>query len=296
MKKVLKLSLIGSTNAGKSTLLNALVENDVSIVAPKVQTTRTSIKGIFTHKSSQVIVLDTPGIFIPRNNLDKTMLKSIMQAIKSTDTVALLIDAINPHDDTVLEIIGKLKRMRVPYFTIVNKIDAVTHVKLSRVEQYVKETIKCSDPVLVSAKTGAGLESLKEKLHSMSSVSDWIFPEDVISDVPVSFIANEVTRKCLTLFLNHELPYEICVISDKTEYKSDNSIVLHQTIYVLRESQKKIILGERGAKIKFLSQRSRKELESILQVKVHLFLFVKVKKDWKDEPEKYISYLQPAGV
>jgi GTP-binding protein Era len=278
--------LIGAPNAGKSTLINLLVGQKVSIVSPKAQTTRNTIKGIFIEGDTQIVFLDTPGIFIPRKNLilERIIVKSAWQAIKEADEICFLIDAGGGFSTNIEKIIIDLKNHKINPTIIINKIDTVKKHKL--LEIIAKLSAHGFEKIfMISALNGDGIEDLKKYLLSIVRPGPWAFDGENISDAPMKFMASEITREKLFLKLFQDLPYSLCVKSDSWENLKNGDVKIHQTIYVLKESQKMIVIGNKGSMIKEIGELARKDIAEVLGCKVHLFLFVKVKEDWMNEAE-----------
>lgn len=282
------IALIGAPNAGKSTLTNALLGQKLSIVSPKVQTTRNSIKAIVIEGEVQLILLDTPGIFIPREDkiLERIIVKSAWQALRDADHVCLVIDAASGLNRENLRIISDLKKENLIPTIVLNKIDLVKKSSLLEVIAKLAE-FGFNEIFMISAEKKDGVEDLKKILCQKCQNSGWIYGEDQITDAPMRFIASEITREKLFLSLNQELPYSLTVKTDSYEVLDNGQIKIHQTILVLKESQKNIIIGKKGAMIKKIGSESRYDLAEIAQTKIHLFLFVKVKKDWMNDIESY---------
>jgi GTP-binding protein Era len=281
------VALIGAPNAGKSTLLNQLVGTKVSIVTHKVQTTRALVRGIATHGASQIVFIDTPGIFKPRRRLDTAMVTTAWGGAKDADIVLLQIDAergIKGDADAILDRLGDVRQRKV---LVLNKVDRVRPETLLSLAATANERVDFERTFMVSALTGSGCKDLLDYLAGALPVGPWYYPEDMISDLPMRQLAAEITREKLYLRLHQELPYSSHVETEKWEEKKDGSVRIEQVIYVERESQKKIILGEKGRTIRAIGEASRKEIGDILEQKVHLFLFVKVRENWGDDPERY---------
>jgi GTP-binding protein Era len=282
------VALIGAPNAGKSTLLNAVVGSKVSIVTHKVQTTRALVRGIVIHKRSQIIFVDTPGIFTPRRRLDRAMVTTAWGSAADADVIALLVDAkrgLTEEDRAILERLAGFpaERERV---LILNKIDLVKRDTLLALTKEANEAVRFSRTFMVSARTGDGLADLLDDLAAGMPKSPFLYPEDQMTDLPLRFLAAEITREKLTLRLHDELPYRSTVETEKwTETKK--GIRIDQTIYVERDTQRKIVLGKGGATIKAISMAAREEISKLLEKPVHLFLFVKVRENWSDDPERY---------
>ncbi|OJU50322.1 MAG: GTPase Era [Mesorhizobium sp. 61-13] len=281
------VALIGAPNAGKSTLVNQLVGTKVSIVTHKVQTTRALVRGIATHGTTQIVFVDTPGIFKPRRRLDTAMVTTAWGGAKDADVVLVLIDAergIKGDADAILE---RLKDVRQPMVLILNKVDRVKPEALLALAKVANERVPFQGTFMVSALTGSGCKDLLDYLAEKLPAGPWYYPEDQISDLPMRQLAAEITREKLYLRLHQELPYSSHVETEKWEEKKDGSVRIEQVIYVERDSQKKIVLGHKGETIRAIGEASRKEIGEILEQKVHLFLFVKVRENWGNDPERY---------
>ena len=280
------VALIGAPNAGKSTLVNQLVGAKVSIVTHKVQTTRAIVRGIATHNNAQIVFVDTPGIFKPKRRLDTAMVTTAWGGAKDADIVLLLIDAergIKGDADAILE---RLKDVRQPMVLILNKVDRVPPESLLELAKAANERVGFQRTFMISALTGSGCKDLLDYLAEALPAGPWYYPEDQISDLPMRQLAAEITREKLYLRLHQELPYSSHIETEKWEEKKDGSVRIEQVIYVERDSQKKIVLGHKGETIRSIGQASRAEIAGILEQKVHLFLFVKVR-EWGSDPERY---------
>jgi GTP-binding protein Era len=281
------VALIGAPNAGKSTLINALVGSKVAIVTPKVQTTRTLLRGIAMEGPAQLIFIDTPGIFAPRRRLDRAMVTTAWTGAHDADVVAVLIDAKKGLDDEAEAILKKLDEVRKPKVLILNKVDLVEKAKLLALAQAANERGKFDATFMVSALSGSGVADVRKWLAEHVPAGPWHYPEDEVSDAPLRQLAAEITREKLYLKLHQELPYQSTVETETWTERKDGSVRIEQTIYVERESQKKIVLGKSGQSIKAIGEASRRELAEIIEKPVHLFLFVKVREGWGDDPERY---------
>ena len=281
------VALIGATNAGKSTLLNRLVGAKVSIVSHNVQTTRAIVRGIAIHDNAQIVFMDTPGIFKPRRRLDRAMVTSAWGGAKDADLIMLLIDSERGLRGDAEAILEGLKEVKQPKILVLNKIDRVKHEDLLKLAATANEAIAFEQTFMVSATTGSGCEDLMNFLAQRLPEGPWYYPEDQISDLPMRQLAAEITREKLFLRLHQELPYASHVETEKWEERKDGSVRIEQVIYVERESQKKIALGKGGDAIKSISTAARKELAEILEQPVHLFLFVKVRENWGDDPARF---------
>jgi GTP-binding protein Era len=281
------IALIGAPNAGKSTLTNALVGSKVAIVTPKVQTTRTLLRGIAMEGPAQLIFIDTPGIFAPRRRLDRAMVTTAWTGAHDADVVAVLIDAKAGLNDEAEAILKKLDEVRKQKVLILNKVDLVEKAKLLALAQAANERGKFDATFMVSALSGSGVADVRKWLAEHVPAGPWHYPEDEVSDAPLRQLAAEITREKLYLKLHQELPYQSTVETETWTERKDGSVRIEQTIYVERESQKKIVLGKSGQSIKAIGEASRRELAEIIEKPVHLFLFVKVREGWGDDPERY---------
>ena len=281
------IALIGAPNAGKSTLINALVGSKVAIVTPKVQTTRTLLRGIAMEGNAQLVFLDTPGIFAPRRRLDRAMVTTAWTGAHDADIVAVLIDAKSGLNDDAEALLKKLEEVRQPKVLILNKVDLVAKEKLLALAQGANTAAKFEATFMISATKGDGVADVRQWLATHVPSGPWHYPEDEVSDAPVRQLASEITREKLYLKLHQELPYQSTVETETWTERKDGSVRIEQTIYVERDSQKKIVLGKGGQSIKAIGEAARRELAEILEKKVHLFLFVKVREGWGDDPERY---------
>jgi len=281
------VALIGAPNSGKSTLTNALVGVKVSIVTHKAQTTRGPVRGIALVGDSQVILVDTPGIFQPKRKLDRAMAQAAWDRAGDADIVALVIDAARGLDEKLAPIVEHLPEIKRPTLAILNKIDLVKKPDLLRLTGELS-AMKAFDQVfMISALTGDGVADLKAYLAEAVPPGPWLFPEDQLSDASLRQAAAEITREKLFLRLHEELPYALTVETTDWKELKDGSVRIEQTIYVERESQRRIVLGAKGAMIKEIGQTARTEIAEIAGVPVHLFLFVKVRERWGEDPERF---------
>jgi GTP-binding protein Era len=281
------VALIGAPNSGKSTLINALVGAKVSIVTHKAQTTRGPVRGIAPIGDSQVILVDTPGIFQPKRRLDRAMAQAAWERASDADIVAVVIDAERGLDQALEPLLSHLPEVRKPRIAILNKIDLVDKPKLLHVAADL--SVQCSfDRVfMISALTGDGIADLKAYLAEAVPPGPWLFPADQLTDQSLRQAAAEITREKLFLRLHEELPYTLTVETADWKELADGSIRIEQTIYVERESQRKIVLGAKGRTIKEIGSAARAEIGAMAGVPVHLFLFVKVRERWAEDPERY---------
>jgi GTPase len=280
------IAVIGAPNAGKSTLVNALVGAKVSIVSHKVQTTRMPIRGIAIEGKSQLVFIDTPGIFKPRRRLDRAMVHAAWGGAGDADLVVVLIDAAKGVSDEVDAILGKLKDVRSKPLLALNKIDRVKKEQLLEQAADLNARIPFAATFMISALNGSGIDDLKRYLAAHVPLGPWHYPADEISDAPLRLMASEITREKIYERLHQELPYQATVETTDWKEKKDG-VRIEQTIFVARDSQRSIVLGKGGSMIKQLSTQARKELSQILEKPVHLFLFVKVREGWEDDPERY---------
>jgi GTP-binding protein Era len=281
------VALIGAPNAGKSTLLNALVGSKVSIVSHKLQTTRALIRGIAIESQTQLIFVDTPGIFLPRRRLDRAMVTAAWAGAHEADLVGVLIDARNGVEDEAENILRKLGDVKTPRVLILNKIDLVSKEKLLTLANDANAAVSFEATFMVSALTGDGVKDLKAWLSQHLPGGPWLYPADQISEAPMRQLAAEITREKLFERLHQELPYHSTVETEVWKELRRGDIRIEQTIYVERESQRKIVLGKGGQTIKAIGEAARKDIAEIADAKVHLFLFVKVRENWGDDPERY---------
>ncbi|AWM86949.1 GTPase Era [Microvirga sp. 17 mud 1-3] len=281
------VALIGAPNAGKSTLLNALVGSKVSIVSRKVQTTRALVRGIAVEGSAQIVFVDTPGIFKPKRRLDRAMVTSAWGGAGDADVVALLLDARKGVDEEADAILARLPELKQPKVLILNKIDVLERSKLLALAASLNERVNFAHTFMVSALTGDGIDRLRSELAKMMPEGPWLYPEDQISDAPLRMLAAEITREKIYERLHEELPYQSTVETDQWQQRPDGSVRIEQTVFVERDSQRKIVLGKGGQTIKAIGQAARKEIAEIAEAPVHLFLFVKVRENWGDDPERY---------
>ncbi len=296
------VAVIGAPNAGKSTLVNALVGAKVSIVTHKVQTTRARIRGVALFGDTQAVLVDTPGIFKPRRRLDEAMVDAAWGGAADADLILLLVDselyyeakhgkepsskALVSAEDTD-RIIANLKKTQRKVILALNKIDNLPRESLLALTSTLTEHDVFSDVFMISALKGDGLNDLKDYLAAQLPQGPWLYPEDQIADLPMRMLAAEITREKLTLRLHQELPYASTVETELWEEKKDGSVRIEQVIYVERDSQKAIVLGKGGRTIKDIGQQARKEMEENFGRKVHLFLFAKVRERWSQDPERY---------
>ena len=281
------VAVVGAPNAGKSTLVNALVGQKVAIVSPKAQTTRTRLMGIAIEGEAQVLLLDTPGIFEPRRRLDRAMVTAAWAGAQDADLVMLVVDAKSGFSSRIEQMLNTLKGRSEPKWLVLNKVDVTPKEQLLALTAQLGERLTFEETYMVSAATGDGVADLKAALAARMPEGPWHFPADQVSDVTTRLLAAEITREQIYRQLHEELPYATTVETEKWEERRDGSAAIHQQILVERDSQKAIVLGKGGAQIKKLGAAARTELEEQLGRRVHLFLHVKVKPDWAEDRAVY---------
>lgn len=281
------VAVLGAPNAGKSTLVNLLVGAKISIVSPKVQTTRSRVRGIVMAGTSQIILVDVPGIFKPKRRLDRAMVATAWTESNDADVRLLLIDAQKGIDDNTTMIIDNLQKNNQKTVLVLNKIDLLEKEKLLPLIQQLKDIPIFTQTFLISAKTGENVKELLDYLAAHMPVGPYMFPEDNLSDLPNRLFAAEVTREKLYMHLQQELPYSLTVETTNWTQTAKGDIKIDQTIYVKREGQKAIIIGKNGSMLKKIGAAARYELTQLLGQKVHLFLFVKVRENWVNDPARY---------
>ena len=281
------VALIGAPNVGKSTLDNALVGSKVTIVSRKVQTTRALIRGIVIENNAQIILVDTPGIFSPKRRLDRAMVSTAWSGAHDADLVCVLLDAKAGIDEEADAILKKAASVDHEKILVLNKIDLVPREKLLALAKAANDRLAFAHTFMIAALSGDGVDDLRRALAEMVPAGPFHYPEDQMSDAPMRHLAAEITREKIYRKLHQELPYQSTVETDSWTERKDNSIRIEQTIFVERESQRKIVLGKGGATIKAIGAESRKEIAEITGVPVHLFLFVKVRENWGDDPDRY---------
>lgn len=281
------VAVVGAPNAGKSTLVNAIVGQKVAIVSPKAQTTRTRLMGVAIAGEAQILLLDTPGIFAPRRRLDRAMVAAAWAGAQDADLIALVVDAKTGFSARIEDMLDTLKHRSEPKWLILNKVDITPKEDLLTLTSRLGERLQFEEIYMVSAATGDGIPDLKSALAARMPEGPWHFPEDQVSDATDRMLAAEVTREQLYLQLHAELPYASAVETEKYEERKDGSVAIHQQILVGRPTQKAIVLGKGGTRIKQIGAAAREELAGLLGRKVHLFLHVKVKPDWEDDRGLY---------
>lgn len=284
------VALIGAPNAGKSTITNNFVGSKVSIVSPKAQTTRTTIKGIGIYDNTQIIFLDTPGIFAPKRRLDRAMVAQAWNGFGDADINVLVVDAKRGMNEETSAIIDELIKRNAHAVLAFNKIDLMSEDELSEIKEEFENVFAFDAVFMFSAQSGDHITEFYQYLADNLPESPWYYPEEQMSDMPLRLLAAEVVREKLFLNLRQELPYALTVEPELWEHKEDGSIRAEMTIYVAREGQKSIVLGHNGAMIKKIGQSAREELEELLEERIHLFLYVKVRENWEDDPTHYTDW------
>jgi GTPase len=281
------VALIGAPNAGKSTLVNTLVGAKVSIVSRKVQTTRTQVRGIAMIGRTQIVFVDTPGIFTPKRRLDRAMVDSAWGGASDADVICLLVDANKWDDPETTAILARLAQVKQPMVLIINKVDTIPKEQLIEITAALNTRIAFEATFMIAALTGYGVSDLSAFLATRMPLGPWLYPEEDVSVAPLRFLAAEITREKIYERLHEELPYTSTVETESWETLKDGSVKINQTIFVAREGQRKIVLGEKGSTIKSIGSAARKDIMEATETKVHLFLFVKVRADWENDPERY---------
>ncbi len=282
------IAVIGAPNAGKSTLVNVLVGAKVAIVSHKVQTTRSPVRGIATDGDSQLVFIDTPGLFEPKRRIERAMVDAAWGGAHAADIIVLVIDAAKGLDADLEGILDKLRDVGAPRIAVLNKVDRVEEkAQLLALAQALESRVPFQRLFMLSALSGDGVADLKAYLAAHVPAGPWHYPADDLTDVPLRTLAAEITREKIYNRLHDELPYASTVETTSWQERKDGSVRIEQTIFVARDGQKAIVLGKGGQTIKQISTESRKELTEMLERPVHLFLFVKVREGWQDDPERY---------
>ena len=281
------VAVIGAPNAGKSTLVNALVGQKVAIVSPKAQTTRARLLGIALAGETQIILADTPGIFEPKRRLDRAMVSAAWEGANAADAILLVVDAVKQRRHELMPLIESLANRPERKILVLNKVDATAKEPLLKLAQDLTEAAPFDEVFFISALSGDGVEQLKQRLADLMPEGPWHYPEDQVSDASERLLACEITREQLYRQLHDELPYDSAVRPESYTQRKDGSVEIHQQILVSREAQRAIVLGKRGARIKAIGEAARKELTDLLGQKVHLFLHVKVDERWADARDIY---------
>ncbi|MBO0905735.1 GTPase Era [Jiella sonneratiae] len=281
------VALLGAPNAGKSTLVNQLVGTKVSIVTHKVQTTRALVRGIAMHRNAQIVFVDTPGVFRPKRRLDRAMVKTAWSGARDADVVLAIVDSERGVSEDVERILGRLSERQTTRALLLNKVDRIKRDRLLGLTKELTDRAAFDRVFMISALDGSGCGDLMDWLAATLPEGPWYYPEDQVSDLPMRQLAAEITREKLYLRLHQELPYASHVETELWETRPDGSVRLEQTIYVERDSQKRIVIGHKGETIRAIGEAARKEITEAAEQKVHLFLFVKVRENWGDDPERY---------
>ena len=284
------VALIGAPNAGKSTLINFAVGAKVSIVSRKAQTTRSRVRGIALEGDAQIIFVDTPGLFAPRRRLDRAMVAAAWQGADEADVVVALIDArreANGLSEEATALLGALAQRRAPKYLALNKIDLLDRRKLLELSERLNEGRSFVATFMISAETGDGVPAMKKTLGEAMPKGPWLYPEDQVSEAPLMALAAEITREKLFERLHDELPYQCTVETESWTVQKDGAARIEQTIFVTRDSHKKIVIGEGGKTLKAIGTAARKEIAEANEAPVHLFLHVKMRENWLDDPERY---------
>lgn len=281
------VALLGAPNAGKSTLLNALVGTKVSIVTHKAQTTRAQVRGVLTTGDAQLVFIDTPGVFAPKRRLDRAMVQSAWTGAGDADMVALIVDAKKGLNAEVENLLKGLENIRQPKLLILNKVDTVKPESLLALSQALNERAKFETTFMISALKGSGVSDVIDWCVEHAPKGEWHFPEEHLTDLTLALTAAEVTREKLFLRIHDEIPYQATVETESFKVQKDGSYRIDQVIYVTRDSHKMVVLGAKGQAIKAIGAEARKELMEMFDTEVHLFLFVKVRANWADDPERY---------
>ncbi len=281
------VAVLGAPNAGKSTLINGFVGSKISIVSPKVQTTRMRVRGITIRGDCQLVFVDTPGIFAPRRRLDRAMVAAAWQGAADADVIVVMVDGKRGIDDDTRRIIEGLKHNGSKAILALNKVDVMARPKLLELTAALHQEGVFTDVFMISALTGEGTQDLLDHLAARLPEGPWLYPEDQISDVPMRLLAAEITREHLFRQLHQELPYALTVETEAWEERKDGSVRVGQVVFVQKTNQKAIVLGKGGQRIKAVGTAARKELEKMMERRVHLNLFVKVREQWIEDPERY---------
>lgn len=276
------VAIVGAPNAGKSTLVNTLVGQKISIVTPKVQTTRFCVRGVMSEKNNQAVLIDTPGIFESDRQFEQSLVREAYEGLKGVDAIVLMVDVSKAISDEVHTLIRKILSSKIPQALVLNKIDKLPKIELLAITKALAKQYALPEVFMISAKSGDGLVALKKWVFSQLPTHPFYFPEDQLSDVSMQALAAELTREKLFLQMHQELPYHLTVVPEQWEEKP-RSVAIKQAIVVTRENHKKMIIGNKGENVKRIGEMVRKELESILNKKVHLTLFVKVDTKWQEK-------------
>ena len=281
------VALVGAPNARKSTLLNSLVGSKIAIVTHKVQTTRSRLIGVAVHDKNQMVFVDTPGIFAPKKRLERAMVAAAWEGANDADVVVFMVDATLRIDDSTRTIAEGLNKSSKKTILVLNKIDLIRRDSLLSKTKELNELGEFNETLMISAKTGNGLDDLKDRIAEFLPMGPWLYPEDHLTDITERMLASEITREKFFMRFHEELPYATTIETERWKELKDGSVRIEQVIYVERDSQKKIVIGKGGQGLKVIGKMAREELEELLDRKVHLFIFVKVRKGWSDDKERY---------
>ena len=281
------VSIVGLPNAGKSTLLNNFVGEKISIVTNKVQTTRSRVRGVSIVGDTQIVYIDTPGIFKANRRLERSMVDAAWSSVKDSDVVVIVIDAYRGVDDKVKRLLLEVNERNCKTILALNKVDKVKRELLLSLTAELSSISEYGEVFMVSASKGDGIEDLQDYIATLMLPGPWLYPRDQLSDLPERLIASETTREKAYLFLHQELPYSLSVFTEEWKVLRDTSIRLRQVIYVERDTQKAIVLGKSGQTIKKIRISSQKEMSNLFETFVHLFIEVKVRRNWVDDPKSY---------
>ena len=279
--------LVGAPNAGKSTLINNLVKSKVSITSPKIQTTRSRVLGITVWDQTQVVFIDTPGVFKPRKRFDRAMVQSVWESVKGADKILFIVDVEEKYSEITRIIAKRLSNIKISVDLVLNKIDLIKRERLLDLSSRLNEEFQIEQTFMISAKNGDGVDNLIKYLVNNMPSGNWLYPKDQLSDMPDRLLAEEITREKIFHFLHQELPYSVAIGTENWKRFKDGSIRIEQVIYVQNVRQKMIVLGKNGKSIKRIGIESRRELENLLGSRIHLFIFVKVRENWLNEKEQY---------
>ena len=288
MKKFGKVAIVGAPNAGKSTLINKLMEEKISIVSPKAQTTRNNLRGIFIKDDTQILLIDTPGLMSPRTKLEKLIVKNAWTGIRDADYLIVIIDATDTSFDRIDHVIDYLKQNNIGASIVINKIDLIRRSRLLEIIDKFNSYGIFEEFFLISAKTGEKVDELVKFLVDKMPEDEWLYNEEDLTDAPIRYMLSEITREQLYLNLERELPYAATVETEKLEHFNNKSIKVNQSIYVMKQGQKNIVIGKQGSMIKQIGAAARYEMKKFMKTDIHLFLFVKINENWVDIPDSMI--------
>lgn len=286
LQKTISVCIVGKPNAGKSSLLNKIIGHKISIVTPKVQTTRSIITGILTIENVQIILFDTPGIFEPKKTLERAMVRCAWSSMNGADIVMLIVDSSKPLDQFTIDIITRMQSLKIKPVFLLNKTDLISK-ELVNTTNTINEYFEEAKILKISALTGKGINELLDYITNKASFAPWLYDQDDLTNLPMRFLASEITREQLFLNLHEELPYNLTVHTENWQVNNDKSIKINQAIIVSRENYKAMILGHKGSMIKEIGSKARTEMEKSFEERIHLFLFIKVRELWDQSSEFY---------